>query len=74
MDIIINRIQEIQQKIFKSSRDLKTTLSFGIAPARANIAMLEIIHEADMALYESKQRGKGKISIYNASAKSKILK
>ena len=72
MDIIVNRMTLIQERVNKRSRGLNVTLSVGMSLPREGLDINETIKEADKALYESKGNGKGIITVYNPD-KQQIL-
>ena len=72
VDIIVNRMTLIQERVNKRSRGLNVTISVGMSLPREGLDINETIKEADKALYESKGNGKGIITVYNPD-KQQIL-
>ena len=66
---IINRLEDLGNKIkeFEANKGINLTLSFGLAERQDDKTLDEIINNADKALYESKNTGKNKITVFNTS-------
>ena len=71
LDIILDRIQEIKEKIQTQLND-EVTLSIGIGINRGEETMTELILKADKALYISKENGKNQTSIYEEDPSIKL--
>ena len=65
--IILERLQSIKNEINKNSilLELGVTLSIGISSINNNDTLNDLIEKADIALYESKKKGKNCISSYD---------
>lgn len=63
---IVNRLEYLGNKIkeFEAKQGIDVTLSFGLAEKQEDKTIEEVICEADKALYESKNNGKNKITIF----------
>ena len=70
---IINRLEDLGNKIkeFEANKGINVTLSFGLAERQDDKTLDEVINNADKALYESKNTGKNKITIFTSN-KTKI--
>ena len=66
---IINRLEYLGNKIkeFEANKGINLTLSFGLAERQDDKTLDEIINNADKALYESKNTGKNRITVFNTS-------
>ena len=58
--------KELEQHQFFNENDeiFKVTGSFGIAQLDADDDMNEIVRKADLALYQSKENGRNKVSLF----------
>lgn len=65
--IVLERLQSIKDVINKNSifLELGVTLSIGVAFINNNETLNDLIEKADVALYESKKKGKNCISVYD---------
>ncbi len=62
--ILAERIRTMVQSITIEGVEEKITISFGITSFANNKSIDELIHEADLALYHSKNTGRNKITIF----------
>ena len=67
MDIILDRLQSIRRELNNniSLLELGVTLSIGVSSTNNKDTLNESIEKADIALYESKKKGKNCISIFD---------
>ncbi len=73
---IINRLEDLGNKIkeFEANKGINLTLSFGLAERQDDKTLDEIINNADKALYESKNTGKNKITVFNTTKQKRKVK
>ena len=70
---VISRINEIKNNLLVQDVIPPITMSFGITEYEKNKTLSQAINEADIALYNSKRKGKNKLSCYN-NLINKVLK
>lgn len=64
---LAERIKNILNSLSIEGIEEKITLSFGISSYRDNLSLDELIQEADIALYESKNKGRNCITIFGGN-------
>lgn len=64
---IVKRIEFLKNRISSlgTNNNINLTVSFGLSEYKEGKTINEVILEADQALYESKQKGKNAVTIYN---------
>ena len=65
-----NKASELRVAVSALSEKLgfNITMSFGVSEIRDNADVQTVVSEADKAMYESKQNGRNKVSIYQKKA------
>lgn len=62
--ILAERIKNLFNNMYIEEIKEKITLSFGISHFQQNLSIDELIQQADLALYESKNKGRNTITVY----------
>ncbi|MCX7991096.1 MAG: GGDEF domain-containing protein, partial [Proteobacteria bacterium] len=65
--ILAERVKNIFNTLKIEGLEEKVTLSFGISSFRNKLTIDEFIQEADLALYESKNKGRNTITVFGGS-------
>ena len=67
-----NKAEEIRKDVealtFEENPDLKVTVSIGVVSSDVSSDFTELIKRADSALYESKNSGRNKVSVYSENS------
>lgn len=74
-DDILSRIEDIREKVsaLGNKQQINLTVSFGLSEYQDGKTLHDVIVEADKALYESKNQGKNRVTVFS-KIKEKIKK
>lgn len=56
--------KKVEETSFCTEKNIKVTLSFGISQNEADKTLIDIIKDADKALYNSKNNGRNRVSVF----------
>lgn len=60
------RVRILENKVLYGSKPISITASFGIALWDRHCDLDELIHRADLALYEAKNKGRNQVCVWKA--------
>ena len=58
--------QELESMSFPEAKDLKLTISAGVAASEKGMTLSELVKRADKALYDAKENGRNKVVAYGS--------
>jgi diguanylate cyclase (GGDEF)-like protein len=61
-------------RLTMNAQEIALTASFGVAsyPECGDVDAMEVLHRADLALYQAKEAGKNRVCVYSADGRSRV--